>query len=172
MQRSTARPTPVVREPKPGRKGSQGAETITAKLFLASGTAFVAVGLVDLALLWTPFRFGTPAWEFATLSQTFSSLPFTGLGLVLAAVGIVRHPSTRTVWVRVAAIVFGVIALALVVLDFLYITVAPGIVRGTPTDGLDVVGTTLIKNGTEMLVYPIAFGVMSFFLWREAKRRG
>ncbi len=170
MERATR--SRVLRDSEPRKRDRDAVDATSASLFVASGAAFVAVGLVDLALLWTPLRFGTPAWEFATLSQTFNSLPFAGLGLVLTAVGIVRHPRTRSIWVRVTALVFAAVAGVLVVLGFLYVTVAPGIVRQTPSDGLDVVGTTIVKNGAEILLYPIAFAAMSFLLWRGAKKSG
>jgi hypothetical protein len=145
-------------------------DATSAALFMVMGGAFTLVGLVDLALLWTPLQFGTPGWEFATLSQTFTSLPFTGLGLVLLAVGLVSHPNTRGLWIRAASVAFAILALALVVMGFLYVTVAPEILRQTPFEGLDAVGTAVIKNGFEMVVYPIACAAISFFLWRGVRR--
>ncbi len=166
-------PEKVIREaevPRDATYATVEVDATSANLFLVIGAAFVGVGLVDLALLWTPFRFGEPAWEFAILSRTFTSLPFTGLGLVLAAVGIVRHPSARGIWIRGAAIVFALVALTLVVLGLLFVTVAPEVVRQTPVEGLEAVGETIFKNGAEILLYTLAFAVMAIFLWRGVKR--
>jgi hypothetical protein len=173
MESQSGKRSRVLFDSEPARRkkyATVDVAAISASVFMVIGGAFVTVGVVDLALLWTPLRFGTPAWEFATLSQTFSSLPFTGLGLVFVAVGLVGHPSARGLWIKGAAVVFGVLALTLVVLGLLYVTVAPEIVRQTPAEGLDAVGTALVKNGVEILAYTIACAAISLLLWRGVKK--
>jgi hypothetical protein len=51
------------------------------------GSAFLAVGAVDFGLAWVPLDFGTPEWEFATVTQSFNGLPILllGIGLLNAA---------------------------------------------------------------------------------------
>jgi len=134
------------------------------------GAAFALVGVIDLTLMWTPVRFGNPAWEFATLSRTFSNVPLTGLGLLLVALGLVRHPDWDGLWVRVAAGVFGLVTVLLVVLGVLYLTVLPAVIRETPVEGLDAVGNTVVKNGVEIVVYPIAFALIAVLLWRGVRK--
>jgi hypothetical protein len=54
----------------------------------------------------------------------------------------------------------------LVAMGILYLTVAPAVVRQTPVEGLDALGEVLVKNGAEIVLYPIAFALISFVLWR------
>ncbi len=134
------------------------------------GSAFAFVGIVDLTLLWTPLRFGNPAWEFTALSQTFTNLPLTGFGFVLLAFGLVRHPRLGDGWLRVAAGLFGLMTLLVVGLGALYVTVAFVVVRQTAVEGLDSVGTLLLKNGAEIVAYGTAFAVITVLLWRSVRK--
>jgi hypothetical protein len=51
----------------------------------AIGLTLLAAGLVDLALAWSPMRFGSPEWEFGTISATLNNLPVPTMGLALLA---------------------------------------------------------------------------------------
>jgi hypothetical protein len=139
-------------------------------LLIVIGAVFAVVGIVDLTLLWTPLGFGNPAWEFTTLSQTFSNVPLTGLGIVLVAYGLVRHPKRGGMWCRGFAILSAVVVVLLVAMGILYLTVAPAVVRQTPVEGLDALGELLVKNGAEIVLYPIAFALISYVLWRGVKK--
>jgi hypothetical protein len=146
------------------------AEATSALLVITIGLAFALVGLIDLALLWTPLGFGSPAWEFATLSQTFSNWPVTGLGLLLAVYGLVRHPNTGAVWAAVAVIVFALVAVALAAMAVLYLTVVPTVLRNAPVEGVQVMGRAVYKVAAEAVIYPIVFGAIAIILWRGLKR--
>lgn len=146
-------------------------ESTSASLVVVLGAAFTVVGVVDLALLWTPLQLGNPAWEFTTLTQTFTNVPMTGLGLMLMAYGLVRHPRWGPAWVRAAAVTFAAIALLLVGLALMYATVVPAIVQRTPAEAIGGIGEAIVKSGAETLVYPLAFGALSFFLWRAVERK-
>jgi hypothetical protein len=45
------------------------------------GLLLAFVGLADLLLTWVPLAFGNPGWEFATVDQSFGSLPLVTMGL-------------------------------------------------------------------------------------------
>jgi len=50
------------------------------------GLVFLTVGGVDFALTWIPPNFGSPEWEFGTVTQSFNGLPILLLGLGLLTV--------------------------------------------------------------------------------------
>jgi len=50
---------------------------------VAIGLTLLVVGLVDLFLAWFPLRFGSPEWEFGTISATLNNLPVPAMGLAL-----------------------------------------------------------------------------------------
>ncbi len=87
----------------------RGSAAVGATVVTLLGTAFTVVGLVDLGLLWNPTDFGSSSWEFATLSQTFDSLPMTTLGLGLLAFGFLLQPRSRPIQVRVVAAIFALL---------------------------------------------------------------
>jgi hypothetical protein len=153
-----------------GRFRLRDSDATSASLLVAIGSAFAVVGLADLALLWTPLRFGNPAWEFATLSQTFTNVPMAGLGLLLMAYGLVRHPHSSALSVRVAAVVFLLVAAILAALGMLYVTVAPEVLRQAAPETADAVGRTIIKNAVEVIAYPLVFAAIGVFLWRGVER--
>ena len=142
----------------------------SASLLTATGAAFAIVGLVDLALLWFPLRFGSPAWEFGTLSRTFDSLPMTGLGMAFVAFGLVRHPEWHPVWVRGAAILFALVTIGMVLLGVVYGLAAVVVVGQTPAEGLDALGRAILKNGVEIVVYSLVFGAIAVMLWRGVEK--
>lgn len=142
----------------------------SASLLTATGAAFAIVGLVDLALLWFPLRFGSPAWEFGTLSRTFDSLPMTGLGMALVAFGLVRHPEWHPAWVRGAAILFALVTIGMVLLGVVYGLAAVVVVGQTPAEGLDALGRAILKNGVEIVVYSLVFGAIAVMLWRGVEK--
>jgi len=49
----------------------------------AVGLTLLTVGLVDLLLAWVPPHFGSPEWEFGTISATLNNLPVPAMGLAL-----------------------------------------------------------------------------------------
>ena len=152
-----------VRRPRYRLRDSQAT---SANLFVAVGVAFALVGLVDLGLLWTPVRIGTPGWEFTTITRTLTSVPMTALGLVFVAVGLMRHPARHPVWTRSAAVVFGVVALVLAVMGLLYALATPAIMRQAGPEAMEALTRAIIKSGTEIVVYPVFFALVSVMLWR------
>ena len=57
----------------------------------AIGLTLLIVGLVDLFLAWWPLRFGSPEWEFGTISATLNNLPVPAMGLALVLAHAVAH---------------------------------------------------------------------------------
>lgn len=77
------------------------------------GVVFVGIGLLDVALGWTPTHFGSPEWEFGTIAHTLDSLPVTVLGLAFVLAAAIER---RAAWaVRATALLAWVLAAFLVV---------------------------------------------------------
>ncbi len=141
-------------------------EVTAANLFMTVGSAFVLVGLVDLGLLWIPVRIGTAGWEFATVSRTLTNMPMTAFGLVLVTFGFLRNPARHPGWTRGISVVFGLVALVVAAMGLLYALAAPAVVKQAGPDALEALTRAIIKNGTEIVVYPVTFGFVSIMLWR------
>ncbi len=70
------------------------------------GFVLLVVGVLDLALAWFPMRFGTPEWEFGTISATLNNMPVPAMGLALL---LAYAAAERNVGVLVAVAVWGVV---------------------------------------------------------------
>jgi hypothetical protein len=148
------------------------ADATSANLLIALGVALTTVGLVHLGVLWTPTRLGHPGWEFGTLSQTFSNVPLVITGLVLFLYGKVRHPRTHPAWPRRAAIGMGVLALVLTTMGILYATALPDVFRQAPATSWEPLVRAIVRNGAEILVYPVICVIMAIILWCGVEKVG
>ncbi len=143
----------------------------TANMMVAVGAALVFVALVDVAIVWTPLRLGTPGWEFATISRTFTNVPMTAIGWVLVAFGVVRHPDRHVFWTRGVAAAFAAMALILLGMGAVYALSLPAVVREATPGVTDALKRALLKTGTEIVVYSTVFGLVSVILWRGVEGR-
>jgi predicted cobalt transporter CbtA len=149
----------------------RNARATTANMMVAVGAALVFVALVDVAIVWTPLRLGTPGWEFATISRTFTNVPMTAIGWVLIAFGVVRHPDRHVFWTRGVAGAFAAMALILVAMGGVYLLSVPAVVREATPEVTDALKRALLKTGTEIVVYSTVFGLVSVILWRGVEGR-
>ena len=77
-----------------------------------TGVAFAFLGAVDQALVWYPATFGSPEWEFGSVTAAFNALPVPVLGVMMAMAGGLGR---RQRWlVRTASIILVCVALAVV----------------------------------------------------------
>jgi hypothetical protein len=96
------------------------------------GLAFLIMSFLDLALGWYPVRFGSPEWEFGTISATISGLAIPTLGLYLilgSAIALDRSRTAKTV-----AIVMIVLAIVLPALGIIFLTNVPVALKATATN--------------------------------------
>ncbi len=107
------------------------------------GLAFLIMSLIDLALGWYPMRFGSPEWEFGTISATISGLAIPTLALYLVFGSAIAREQTQVI--RAVAIAMVVLALALAGLALLYLTSVPLALRA-------VSGNAIIHLGMEKAV--------------------
>lgn len=98
------------------------------------GVAFFALSLIDVVLGWYPVRFGSPEWEFGTISATVAAMgiPTLGLYLVLAS-AIARERPAIAKAVGIVMIVMGV---SLLVLAFFYLTTLPLALKAVRTNDM------------------------------------
>lgn len=164
-----AAPKVVLRRER-GSLRVRASDAVAATVVTLLGTAFTVVGLVDLGLLWNPPNFGSSSWEFATLSQTFDSLPMTTLGLGLLAFGFLLQPRSRPIQVRVMAGIFALVAIFLLALGILYFTVAPEVMRQAPPEAVTALNRAIVKNVAEIIIYPVTFASLAVLLWRSVRK--
>jgi len=145
-------------------------EATSALLLLMLGAAFLVIGLADLALLWMPLAIGNPVWEFGTVSGTFDNMPISALGITLLTFGLLRHPGTSAVWLRLASLVFGAATLILVTLGLIYALATPAVLNQAAPETLVALRGTIVKNVVEVVAYVLAFGLMTIVTWRGAAR--
>jgi hypothetical protein len=128
--------------------GSIAPDTRTAWKWVGwFGLMLATVGLSDFALAWYPMNWGSPEWEFATVTSSYSGLPLPTMGLI----ALMASAVARGVRWQVMAFSIGLIAWSLVlVLGFtLFLTTVPvalGAVQGIPLLGIKkaVVKTTIL----------------------------
>ena len=129
----------LVREGTSERRTLGGDELgrVAAKLGAVFGTGLFMVGVIDLAILWTPFRFGTAGWEFAMVSRTFTNMPMITLGALMAplAVGYLAG-GLRAGVVRGVAVGYGFAVLVMVVLAVLYVLSGVEVWQVTPPEAV------------------------------------
>ena len=76
------------------------------RVLLAIGVVLLTVGVLDLALAWFPPRFGTPEWEFGTVSATLNNMPVPAMGLALV---LAYAAAERSVGALIAVAVWGAV---------------------------------------------------------------
>ncbi len=87
------------------------------------GGTFAVLGFTDIALGWYPAAFGSPEWEFGTISGSLNALTIPMFGLYLLAASAVARGDGRSA--RILGALLATLAVALLVLGFLYVTVLP-----------------------------------------------
>lgn len=132
------------------------------------GVAFTVVGGWDVVLAWVPARFGSPEWEFGTVTQTLDSLPLLTMGLVLSAAASL---AAGTRWAaRPVAVVLIVLAAILLVAGLMYATNVPLALRSLSDPTLKVgLKKAIEKTGVQALVYCTAYTWIAVRVWRLSR---
>ncbi len=93
------------------------------------GFVLAAIGIADSVVNWYPMAFGSPEWEFGTISTTFGSLPLVTMGLAgLLGSFLARGDRIGVIVMRVLVWWLGLAVLALYVL---FLTDVPMALRAT-----------------------------------------
>jgi hypothetical protein len=121
------------------------------------GLAFFIISLIDLALGWYPTNFGTPGWEFGTISASLAALgiPCLSLYLILGSAMALERPIVA----KATGIVMVVLALLLPALGILYLTNVPLALRATATNDMANLGIkkSILKALTLFTGYEVLF---------------
>jgi hypothetical protein len=133
------------------------------------GLVFFLVGALDIVLAWYPLGFGSPAWEFGTVTLSLNGLPTPALGL---AMGLASGVALGRRWqVRITAVVFVGLAVAVVVGAVVWVTNVPLALESTE-DPLGRLGVqrVVIKAAVQILLYPVAFVWLGVAGWRRVSQ--
>jgi hypothetical protein len=119
------------------------------------GLVLAVVGLWDFALTWYPANWGSPEWEFATVTASYSGLPLPTMGLLaLAASAIARGVRWQVRLLSIGLIGF---AIALLLGFVLFLTTVP--VALTSVEGIALVGIkkAIAKTAMIAVMFPGAY---------------
>jgi hypothetical protein len=132
------------------------------------GTAYLIMSVIDLALGWYPLGFGTPEWEFGTISGTFSGLAIPTLALYFILGSAVARERINVV--RVVSIAMLALALFLAILFILYLTSVPLALRAVAANPVIHMGMkkAIVKSATLFFGYETLYvlgGVVGLKRW-------
>jgi hypothetical protein len=137
------------------------------------GWLFLILGATDIGLLWVPFRFGVPEYEFASVGSMLDALPLPTMGLVflLAGAGARRKAGA----VRLVIVVSLLAALVVVAAAALYALTVPLALKAVTGPGLKLgIEKAIAKVAVQAVAYPIAYvGIarMGLGLLAKSKRK-
>lgn len=130
------------------------------------GVVFLLVGGLDIALAWFPSQFGSPEWEFGTVSATLDALPLPTMGLLFVLVACIARGSRAGI--RVACIVLWVVAALIVGAALLYATNIPIALKSVPNPvALTGLKKAIAKSIGQGVLYPIALISIGWKGWRH-----
>ena len=142
--------------------------TLGWKLLFVLGWLFTVVGLLNTVLLWYPFRFGVPEYEFGSVAASLDGLPVTMMGLTLALAGSRARGmagasllATVLLWVVSALVIAGGVLYWLNVPLALQQVTEPVIRTG--------IKKSMAKVTVQALVYPAAMIAMAIMGSRKTK---
>jgi len=136
------------------------------------GWLFLILGVMDVGLLWVPFRFGVPEYEFASAGSMLDALPLPTMGLVfILAGGGARHKTGGVRLVIVISLLAALVVLAAAVLYALTVPLALNAVQPGLKLGIE---KSIAKVAVQAVAYPIAYvGIarMGLRLLTKSKRK-
>ncbi len=134
------------------------------------GLVLAVVGLADFALAWYPMNWGSPEWEFGTVTASYSGLPLPTMGLLaLIASAVARGMRWQIVVLAVGLLGF---ALLLYVGFAVFLTTVPmalGAVEGVPQLGIK---KAIVKTTVLALAFPGSYVVAGWLALRHVRRAG
>jgi hypothetical protein len=131
------------------------------------GLVFTLVGGADLLLTWYPMAWGSPEWEFGTVTAALDGLPVPTLGLaLLLGVGAARGQR----WLmRTIAVAFALFAILIILAAIMYATNVPIALQAVQEPLIRTgLKKAITKSTIQSVVYPAAFLWIAFKAWRHA----
>ncbi|MBI1722498.1 MAG: hypothetical protein HYR48_01155 [Gemmatimonadetes bacterium] len=161
----------VSEAPKPARSPLVAAPDVAWRLLGYLGFVFALVGGLDVALIWYPLNFGSPEWEFGTVTASLDGLPLPvmGMALVLASAVArgVRWPA------RIVAILLAALATLILAGGILYLTDVPIALlalREQPVARQGVM-KALVKTSLQLTAYPAVMFWIAAKAWAHTRTR-
>ena len=136
-----------------------------------AGVLFLAVGGIDALLVWYPLDFGSPEWEFGSVTAALNGLPVPVIGLVLIAVSALQRGNL--VLARAAGGAMMLLCLACLGGAVLYGTNVPIALNAVTTDvptariGLQ---KSIVKSIVQLVFFPGGLFLMSLYTFKKAPR--
>ena len=125
------------------------------RLLFVLGWLFTVVGLLNTVLLWVPFRFGSPEYEFGSVAASLDGLPVTMMGLTLALAS--SRVRGQEVAALLATILLWVVAILVIGGGVLYWLNVPLALQQVTEPVIRVgIKKSMVKVSTLALVYPAA----------------
>ena len=145
-----------------------GAEPATFwRILTALGAALTVVGWTDLALLWFPSNFGSPEWEFGTISAHFDGMPLGTLGLVTLCIAVLGLGKRRTA--RVLAAILMTIAVTLLGIFALYLLNVPVALDGVAPQLVPTIQKAVAKAIVFAATYIGLYAWLALYLWSKTR---
>ena len=164
-------PQVLVREDRPhGSKTSPltpSAEAAWSFLGL-TGAVFFLIGSADQLLAFVPLTFGSPEWEFGTISKYLDSMPLAALGLTLfMASGMAMGSRWR---IRTGSVLLVLIALLVLAMLVVYATDVPLALRAVSEPVVRLgLKKAIVKAAGQGIGYPVVFVMMAFKAWKLSR---
>ena len=133
------------------------------------GALLLLVGWTDLLLIWYPPQWGSPEWEFGTISTAVNAVPLGTIGL--AAVIAAGTALGRRRLLLTAGLFAWAAAAFLAALGVIYLLVVPIALRGTPVVAATAIKVTIVKSSFFLLLYVTTYALMGLFAVRRPKQR-
>ena len=131
------------------------------------GAAVAVIGWTDLALLWYPLNFGSPEWEFGTISAHLDGMPLGTLGVVTLSLGVMGRGWRRTT--RGLAVIFMAIAAALLGVFAVYWLDVPVALRGVAPQLLPTIKIAIVKATVFAVTYTALYSWLAVYLWQKTR---
>lgn len=162
----------VLVEPSPKKpKGVplEVAPTVVWTVIGGLGLAVAVIGWTDLALLWYPLNFGSPEWEFGTISAHLDGMPLATVGFGLALVGVLNRG--WRIPARTLAVVSFLISAALFAVFLIYLLDIPIALRGVRVELQPIIKKGIVKATVFAVTYMALYGWLGWYVWRNTRGR-
>jgi hypothetical protein len=125
---------------------------------------------MDLALLWYPANFGSPEFEFATISRFADGMPVMSMGVGLLVLVGAGSGWRGTAWVGFA--LAALLVVVLTVLGIVFLTDVPIALKAVLEPVVRTgVKKAIVKTVFEIGVYWLLFGYLAMRSFRAARGR-
>jgi len=121
------------------------------------------VGGLDFVLVWIPPSFGSPEWEFGTVTQSFNGLPILLLGIGLLTVA--AEQVERRWWGLVALGFSSVLLLWILVGAIVWALNVPVALEAAPSEISGTIRESMVKTAVQAVAYSTALAYVIGRTW-------